>query len=312
MIDQSIVRVDKLTRIFKKKITALHDLDLSILRAEIFGLVGPDGAGKTTALRIMAAVMTPTSGRVMIAGHDSVKDAEEIRAFVGYMPQKFSLYGDLSVRENLEFYADIFGVHGAERQRRFEQVLSFAHMSHITDRRAGKLSGGMQKKLGLACTLIHRPAVLLLDEPTTGVDPVSRREFWDLLTELHLQGTTIVVSTPYMDEVERCNRIGLLFKSQLIECGTPRAIKAMVRGQVLELHPDRLDVARTILEQQADVLEVQIYGTLLHIFVEDVAVTWPRLQAVLSESGVTIDNMRVIHPRMEEAFISLIRGRKET
>ena len=311
MIDQPIVRVDKLTRIFKKKITALHDLDLSILRGEIFGLVGPDGAGKTTALRIMAAVMTPTSGRVMIAGHDSVKDAEEIRAFVGYMPQKFGLYGDLSVRENLEFYADIFGVHGAERQRRFEQVLSFAHMGHITNRRAGKLSGGMQKKLGLACTLIHRPPVLLLDEPTTGVDPVSRREFWDLLTELHIQGTTIVVSTPYMDEAERCNRIGLLFKGQLIECGTPRAIKAMVRGQVLELHPDRLDVARTILEQQADVLEVQIYGTLLHIFVEDVAVTWPRLQAVLCENGVTIDNMRVIHPRMEEAFISLIRGRKD-
>jgi len=309
VIDQPIVRVDKLTRIFKKKITALHDLDLSILRGEIFGLVGPDGAGKTTALRIMAAVMTPTSGRVMIAGHDSVKDAEEIRAFVGYMPQKFSLYGDLSVRENLEFYADIFGVHGAERQRRFEQVLSFAHMSHITDRRAGKLSGGMQKKLGLACTLIHRPAVLLLDEPTTGVDPVSRREFWDLLTELHLQGTTIVVSTPYMDEAERCNRIGLLFKSQLIECGTPREIKAMVRGQVLELHPDRLEAARAILEQQSDVLEVQIYGTLLHIFVEDANVTWPRLQTILNDGDVKVDNLRVIHPRMEEAFISLIRGR---
>jgi ABC-2 type transport system ATP-binding protein len=240
-----------------------------------------------------------------------VKDAEEIRAHVGYMPQKFSLYGDLSVYENLEFYADIFGVHGAERQRRFDQVLSFAHMSHITDRRAGKLSGGMQKKLGLACTLIHRPAVLLLDEPTTGVDPVSRREFWDLLTELHIQGTTIVVSTPYMDEAERCNRIGLLFKGQVIECGTPREIKAMVRGQVLELHPDRLEAARAVLEQQSGVLEVQTYGTLLHIFVEDVAVTWPRVQAVLQEHGVTVDHMRLIQPRMEEAFISLIHGMQD-
>jgi len=252
--------------------------------------------------------MTPTSGRVTITGHDSMKDAEEIRAHVGYMPQKFSLYGDLSVYENLEFYADIFGVHGADRRRRFEQVLSFAQMSHMTDRRAGKLSGGMQKKLGLACTLIHRPAVLLLDEPTTGVDPVSRREFWDLLTELHIQGTTIVVSTPYMDEAERCNRIGLLFKSRLIECGTPREIKAMVRGQVLELHPDRLEAACAVLEQQPGVLEVQIYGTLLHIFVENAAVTWPRLQAVLIDRGVTVDHMRVIHPRMEEAFISLIQG----
>ena len=157
--DRPIIQVEKLTRIFKKKITALREIDLSIAHGEIFGLVGPDGAGKTTALRIMAAVMTPTSGRVTIAGQDSVKDAEEIRVHVGYMPQKFSLYGDLSVRENLEFYADIFGVHGAERQRRFEQVLSFAHMTHITDRRAGKLSGGMQKKL----------------RPGLHVDPSSRR-----------------------------------------------------------------------------------------------------------------------------------------
>lgn len=306
-----IIQIEKLTRVFKKKIAALREIDLSLARGEIFGLVGPDGAGKTTALRLMAAVMVPTAGRVTIAGHDSVKDAEEVRAHVGYMPQKFSLYGDLSVRENLDFYADIFGVHGAERQRRFEQVLSFAHMGHITDRRAGKLSGGMQKKLGLACTLIHRPEVLLLDEPTTGVDPVSRREFWDLLTELHIQGTTIVVSTPYMDEAERCNRIGLLFKGQLIECGTPREIKAMVRGQVVEFHPDRLEAARAILEGQPDVLEVQIYGTLLHIFVEDASVTWPRLQSVLNDGGVKVDNMRIIHPRMEEAFISLIRGRRE-
>jgi ABC-2 type transport system ATP-binding protein len=227
---------------------------------------------------------------------------------VGYMPQKFSLYGDLSVRENLEFYADIFGVQGAEREQRFEQVLSFAHMSRITDRRAKQLSGGMQKKLGLACTLIHRPEVLLLDEPTTGVDPVSRREFWDLLTELHILGTTIVVSTPYMDEAERCSRIGLLFKGQLIECGTPREIKALVKGQVVEFHPDRLEAARALLARQPGVLEIQVYGTLLHVFVEDAERVWPRLPALLSEAGIQIDNARLIHPRMEEAFISLIRG----
>ncbi len=304
--DQAIVCTSQVSRSFKK-IVALREVDLCIQRSEIFGLVGPDGAGKTTMLRLLAAVMTPTSGSVTVAGHDSVKDAEEIRAHVGYMPQKFSLYGDLSVRENLEFYADIFGVHGDERERRFEQVLSFAHMSDITDRRARQLSGGMQKKLGLACTLIHRPDVLLLDEPTTGVDPVSRREFWDLLTELHIQGTTIVVSTPYMDEAERCNRIGLLFKGQLIECGTPREIKAMVKGQVIEFHPDRLEAARALLESQPGVLEVQVYGTLLHVFVEDANQVWPRLQAQLSAEGIKVDNVRMIHPRMEEAFISLIR-----
>ncbi len=282
---QAIVCAAQLARSFKK-IAALREIDLCVQRGEVFGLVGPDGAGKTTLLRLLAAVMAPTSGRVTVAGHDSVKDAEKIRVHVGYLPQKFSLYGDLSVRENLEFYADIFGVHGAERERRFEQVLSFAHMSSIPDRRAKQLSGGMQKKLGLACTLVHRPAMLLLDEPTTGVDPVSRREFWDLLTELHIQGTTIVVSTPYMDEAERCNRIGLLFKGQLIECGTPREIKALVKGQVVEFHPDRLEAARALLARQPGVLEIQVYGTLLHVFVEDANCVWPRLQAALSEAGI--------------------------
>jgi ABC-2 type transport system ATP-binding protein len=307
--EPDVVCTEQVSRSFKK-IAALREIDLGVQRGEIFGLVGPDGAGKTTMLRLLAAVMAPTSGRVTVAGHDSVRDAEQIRAHVGYMPQKFSLYGDLSVRENLEFYADIFGVHGAERQRRFQQGLSFAHMSSITDRRAKQLSGGMQKKLGLACTLIHRPDVLLLDEPTTGVDPVSRREFWDLLTELHIQGTTIVVSTPYMDEAERCNRIGLLFKGQLIECGTPREIKAMVKGQVMEFHPDRLEPARVLLARQWGALEVQVYGTLLHVFVEDAAGVWPRLHAVLTEADIKIDAVRLIQPRMEEAFISLIRGRQ--
>jgi ABC-2 type transport system ATP-binding protein len=306
--EADIICTDRLSRSFKK-ITALREIDLNVQRGEVFGLVGPDGAGKTTLLRLLAAVMIPTSGRVMVAGHDTVKDAEEIRAHVGYMPQKFSLYGDLSVQENLQFYADIFGVYGAERQRRFEQVLSFAHMHDITDRRAKQLSGGMQKKLGLACTLIHRPDVLLLDEPTTGVDPVSRREFWDLLTELHIQGTTIVVSTPYMDEAERCNRIGLLFKGQLIECGTPREIKAMVKGQVVEFHPDRLEAARALLVSQPGVLEVQVYGTLLHVFVEDATVVWTHLQATLHDANIQIDAVRLIHPRMEEAFISLIHAR---
>ncbi|HZY41878.1 MAG TPA: ABC transporter ATP-binding protein, partial [Anaerolineae bacterium] len=289
----SIICVEKLTRRFKQT-SALRDLDLSIERGEIFGLVGPDGAGKTTTLRLMAAVMNPTAGTVTVAGHDSVKHAEQIRAHVGYMPQRFSLYGDLSVQENLEFYADIFGVHGPERHRRFEQVLTFAHMTPFTDRRASALSGGMQKKLGLACTLIHRPDVLLLDEPTTGVDPVSRREFWDILTELHLHGTTIVLSTPYMDEAERCNRIGLLFKGQLIELGTPKAIKAMVRGQVLELQPSSLAEAQAALTAQPDVLEVQVYGNLLHVFVDNAEVSLPRLVRASEAIGVLLNHPRVI------------------
>jgi ABC-2 type transport system ATP-binding protein len=303
--EQSVIYAKKLSRSFKNA-PALCDLDLSIEPGELFGLVGPDGAGKTTALRLMAAVMRPTSGRVTIVGYDSVRHAEAIRAHVGYMPQRFSLYADLDVLENLNFYADIFGVNGEERHARIKQLLAFAHLEQFTDRRAGQLSGGMQKKLALACTLIHRPEVLLLDEPTTGVDPVSRREFWDILTDLHISGTTIVVSTPYMDEAERCNRVGLLFKGELIECGTPDAIKAHVPGQLLELQPEPLERAQAVLENHPDVIEVQVYGDLLHAFVDDAARRMPALKAALESAGVRVKRTRIVPPRMEEAFISLI------
>jgi ABC-2 type transport system ATP-binding protein len=295
----------KLTRAFGKTV-ALQELDLRIEPGEIFGLVGPDGAGKTTALRLMAAVMRPTLGRVRVSGFDSVKQAESIRPHVGYMPQRFSLYPDLNVLENLCFYADIFSVNGGERQKRIEQLLAFANLTHFTDRRAGQLSGGMQKKLALACTLIHHPDVLLLDEPTTGVDPVSRREFWDILTDLHISGTTIVVSTPYMDEAERCNRVGLLFKGALIECGTPTAVKAKVQGQVIELRPEPMARAQEALTHRPDVLEVQVYGDLLHVLVDDAYQRMPQLKAALEAAGVQVNRLRVIQPRMEEAFISLI------
>ena len=310
MSGQAIVCAEKLTRSFDGTV-ALHELDLCVEPGEILGLVGPDGAGKTTALRLMAAVMRPTSGRARVAGFDSVKQAESIRSHVGYMPQRFSLYPDLNVLENLNFYADIFGVNGGQRQARIEQLLAFANLTGFTSRRAGQLSGGMQKKLALACTLIHRPEVLLLDEPTTGVDPVSRREFWDILTDLHIAGTTIVVSTPYMDEAERCNRVGLLFKGVLIECGTPAAVKAKVQGEVIELRPEPMAAAQAALAHQAGVLEVQVYGDLVHVFVDDASRRRPELLTALEAAGVRVSRLRVIQPRMEEAFISLIRKRQE-
>jgi len=301
-----IIRTEHLTRAFAKNI-ALRALDLSVERGEIFGLVGPDGAGKTTVLRLMAAVMHPTSGRVSVAGFDSVRQAEAIRAHVGYMPQRFSLYADLSVLENLNFSADIFQVSG-ERRERIEQLLAFANLTQFTDRRAGQLSGGMQKKLALACTLIHRPDVLLLDEPTTGVDPVSRREFWDILTDLHISGATIVVSTPYMDEAERCNRVGLLFKGALIECGTPQEIKSRVPGQLIELRLEPLEQAQAALAGRLEVMEVQVYGDLLHVFVDDASQRIPQVQTILQQAGVQVKGVRIVQPRMEEAFVSLIQS----
>ena len=311
-MDSFIICAEHLTRVFNKKI-ALREFDLYVERGEILGLVGPDGAGKTTALRLMAAVMRPTAGHVSVAGFDSVRHAEAVRAHVGYMPQRFSLYSDLSVLENLNFSADIFGVSGGhERQKRIEQLLAFADLSQFTGRRAGQLSGGMQKKLALACTLVHRPDILLLDEPTTGVDPVSRREFWDILTDLHISGTTIVVSTPYMDEAERCNRVGLLFQGRLVECGSPEAIKSHVPGQLIELRVEPLEQAQTALANCTDVMQVEVHGDLLHVFVDDASHRIPQVRDAMQAAGVQVTGLRIVQPRMEEAFISLIRGRQET
>ena len=201
---------------------AVENLSLDIKKGEIFGLVGPDGAGKTTTLRMLAAIMDPTEGNATVAGYDLRKQPEAIKGHIGYMAQQFALYGDLSVLENISFFADVFGVRGKVRRERIEQLLNFARLTEFANRRGGQLSGGMKKKLGLACALIHAPAILYLDEPTTGVDPVSRREFWDILAGLHVNNTTILVSTPYMDEAERCSRVGLMYNGRLVEAGDPQ------------------------------------------------------------------------------------------
>jgi len=286
-----IIETHDLTRKFKN-VTAVNGLDLSIRRGEIFGLVGPDGAGKTTTIRLLAAIMDPTTGSAMVAGFDTVKQAEEIKKRIGYMAQRFNLYGDLTVLENLNFFADIFGVRGDERQERIERLLAFARLTEFKKRRADHLSGGMQKKLALACTLIHQPEIIFLDEPTTGVDPVSRREFWDILTELHLQGVTLFVSTPYMDEAERCSRVGLMFEGRIIVCDVPERIKGMVVGDLLELRPANLRAAERVIAGLPGVLEVQTYGDLLHVFVDEANRRLPELQAALAEQSIPVHDFR--------------------
>ena len=284
---------------------------MGIHRGEIFGLLGPDGAGKTTTIRMLCAIMDPSEGQARVAGFDTVKGAEEIKKRIGYMPQQFSLYGDLTVLENLVFFADVFQVERQEREKRITRLLEFARLTEFKGRRAAHLSGGMQKKLALACTLIHSPEIIFLDEPTTGVDPVSRRDFWDILTELHLQGVTLFISTPYMDEAERCSRAGLMFEGDIVVCDTPGQIKGLVEGELLELRPDRLREASQLLENVPGVLEVQTYGDLLHVFVDEAAQRAPAIQATLSSAGIAVRDLRQTRPRMEEAFISLIRKRLE-
>ena len=301
---ETVIEAEDLTRRFGKQV-AVDGLDLLIRQGEIFGLIGPDGAGKTTTLRLLATVMNPTSGWVRVFGQDATKRSGSIKRRIGYMAQRFSLYGDLSVSENLAFFADLYGVRGPERRERIERLLRFAHLTEFRERRAAHLSGGMQKKLALACTLVHTPELILLDEPTTGVDPVSRREFWDILSELHIQGVTLVISTPYMDEAERCSRVGLMSSGRMVACDSPRRLKDRFEGEVISLRPTDTRGAVKLLVDLPGVQDVQAYGSGLRIMTTgDVGIAG-RVCEALTAAGIGIDETRTVPIRMEEMFVSL-------
>ena len=221
---EPIIETHGLTRRFGD-LTAVNGLDLAIAPGEIFGLVGPDGAGKTTTLRMLCSLLDPSEGSARVAGHDVVREPQSVKDRIGYMAQKFGLYLDLSVQENMNFYADLFGIMGTERVTLAKQLLHMTRMEPFQDRLAGRLSGGMKQKLALMCTLLHRPQILFLDEPTNGVDPVSRRDFWAILYQLLKDGITILMTTAYLDEAERCNRVGLMHRGKLIRCDTPESLK---------------------------------------------------------------------------------------
>jgi ABC-2 type transport system ATP-binding protein len=301
-----IISTHGLTRDFKKT-RAVDRLDLSIRPGELFGLVGPDGAGKTTTLRLLAGLLHITAGSAMIAGYDLARHTESIKPTIGYMAQRFSLYGELTVLENLAFFSELYGVKRSVLEQRTERLLQFAGLTHFKARRTEHLSGGMKKKLALACTLIHEPPILLLDEPTTGVDPVSRREFWDILTELHIEGTTIVVSTPYMDEADRCSRVGLMYQGRLLECEEPQRIRERIEGDLLELLADDWQEAQAVAAALPGVLEVQTYGEALHLIVDSAPLRLPEIESRLQRADIGYRSLRCATPRMEEAFISLIR-----
>lgn len=306
MGDKYAVITEGLTRVFKDTL-AVDSLDLTIEPGEIFGLVGPDGAGKTTTLRLLAGVIEITEGKADVAGFDLAREADSIKPVIGYMAQRFSLYGELSVIENLEFFADLYDVSEDDREGRIGRLLDFARLGEYRDRRAVHLSGGMQKKLALACTLIHQPKILLLDEPTTGVDPISRREFWDILTELHIAGTTIIISTPYMDEAERCSRIALLSEGKVIVCDQPNRIREMIQGDLIEIRLGDWRKAAQLIRPIPGVLEVQTYGESIRVFVDRASDRLPVIRFVLQEHGVKYRSLRKTSTSMEEAYISLVR-----
>ena len=294
-------------------VQAVTDLDLAVRCGETFGLLGADGAGKTTTLRLLNGLLVPDRGQAHVAGFDVVKESRSLHQQAGYMPQQFALYGDMSVLENLAFFAELYGLTAEQRAERIPRLMRFARLEEFGGRLAAKLSGGMKKKLALACMLVHEPDIIFLDEPTLGVDPVSRREFWSLLSDLRAErDLTIFVCTPYMDEAERCTRVGLLHHGRLIACDRPDVITRMVPGNLVELRPVSLYAARDVVQGLEGVLEVQTFGDRLHVFLDDVGQGVPRLEAALASQGIGHSGVRRIEPRMEEAFVSLVRSQERS
>ena len=301
-----IIRATNLTRRFAD-LTAVDHLDLEIPRGEIFGLVGPDGAGKTTTLRLLCGLLDPTEGEAWVAGHNVSREVDEVKDQIGYMAQRFGLYNDLTVEENMVFYADLFGISKRERDRLMTQFLTMTRMDRFRKRPAAQLSGGMKQKLALSCTLLHHPQILFLDEPTNGVDPVSRRDFWAILYQLVRDGLTLFVTTAYLDEAERCNRVGLLNRGRMIRCDSPRSLRENLEDLCYRVDTPDQRAARELLLSQPGVVTVEPYGAKLHVFVASGATTAEKLQHELSQHGQTASEFQQIVPSLEDVFIDLVR-----
>jgi ABC-2 type transport system ATP-binding protein len=303
---EGIIRTRDLTRRFDA-LTAVDHLNLEIPRGEIFGLVGPDGAGKTTTLRMLCGLLDPTEGEAWVAGHDVVRDTQAVKDCIGYMAQRFGLYVDLTVDENMEFYADLFGIPAAERRRLLPELLRMTRMEPFRKRQAGKLSGGMKQKLGLMCTLLHRPEILFLDEPSNGVDPVSRRDFWAILYQLVKDGITVLVTTAYLDEAERCNRVGLMYKGRLIQCGAPDAARHEMAEDCYQVEAPDPRAARELLLKFEGVLSAEPSGATLHLFLISARTSPAELCRQLARDGQGPAVFQRIVPSLEDVFIAQVR-----
>lgn len=301
------IKTLNMTKVFGKN-TAVDSLNLEISKGELYGLVGPDGAGKTTVMRLLTSIMEPTSGEAWVAGHSILKEGEKIKEKIGYMSQRFGLYEDLTVIENILFYADLYEVPLEERPARIERLLGFSNLTPFKKRLAGRLSGGMKQKLGLACALIHTPEVLFLDEPTNGVDPVSRRDFWKILYDLLKEKVTILVSTAYLDEAERCTRVGLIHKGKVLMEDRPEEIKKSLGLPMIEIWSDDSRSAVEILRKMEGVTSVSVYGDRLHIALEKME-TMEAVVEELENKGIEVKDRREILPSIEDVFISMVDGK---
>ena len=299
------IRTQGLTQKFADN-TAVNDLTLSVNEGEVFGLVGPDGAGKTTVMRLLAGLMAPTKGDAWVYGCHTVKDSEQLRQHISYMPQRFGLYLDLTVQENIDFYADLYNVPRQLRQEKIPELLAFSNMTPFRDRQARNLSGGMKQKLALACALVHTPKVLLLDEPTNGVDPLSRRDFWRILYRLLEEKVTIFVSTAYLDEAERCARIGLLHRGRLILSGTPDEVKEHMRGALVEIRCNEPRQVLASLRESMTSVAAGLFGAKIHLVLDGEATqALAAVRGKLADLGVEAET-EIVVPSLEDVFISQI------
>ncbi len=299
------IRTNQLTKRFGD-LAAVDELTLAVAEGEIFGLVGPDGAGKTTAMRLLTAIMEPTAGEAWVVGRHVVREAEKVKESIGYMSQRFGLYPDLTVMENLGFYADIYNEPRKGRREKIDRLLSFSNLTPFKRRLAGNLSGGMKQKLGLACALIHTPKILFLDEPTNGVDPVSRRDFWRILYQLLQEKVTIFIATAYLDEAERCNRVGLIHRGRLLACGAPGEVKKLMRGAILEIRAQEPRQAAAVLKERLPAASVGLFGDRIHVVSLEPERTAAVAEATLARAGLGALGVRTIEPSLEDVFISVL------
>jgi ABC-type multidrug transport system ATPase subunit len=287
-------------------VQAVRALSFEVAPGELFGIVGPDGAGKTTTLRMLAGVMRPTEGDAWVRGVSVARNPEAVKAHIAYMSQRFGLYTDLTVRENLDFYADLYHVPRAARPARYERLYHFSNLGAFADRLAGQLSGGMKQKLGLSCALVHEPEILLLDEPTFGVDPISRRDLWLIVHEMVAHGMTTVVSTAYLDEAERCDRVALLHEGRLLALDTPAALQRLAGAFIVKLGTDRPRAARDALRPVPGVRQVAVFGDDVHVVLEAPERDAPALRPALERAGVRVRSEERAEPSLEDVFILLV------
>lgn len=301
----TVIQTENLSKRFGE-ITAVDRLNLTVAKGELFGLVGSDGAGKTTVIRMLIGIMDPSGGQAWVTGHHTVSEAEELKDDIGYMSQRFALYPDLTIMENLHFYADIHGLSRRERAPRLERLLNFSNLAPFRNRPAGKLSGGMKQKLGLSCALIHTPKVLFLDEPTNGVDPVSRRDFWRILHQLLREGVTIFVTTAYLDEADRCNRVGLIHNGRLLACDNPERLRSLMSGTILEIRTAHTRKSAALLRERVSNASVGIFGDRLHLVTGLPEQHAGLASSILSGEGIEVRGIRRIEPTLEDVYISVL------